>query len=522
MFLVNGNVITMDPGRPRAEAVFVEGDRINAVGATREVTAAAPPGEVIDLAGRTVIPGFNDAHAHLIHAGHALLDVNLAHDLAPDIAAIQRLIAERARTTPAGRWIVGMSYDFAKLAERRHPTRQELDAATMDHPVFLRHVSGHVGVANSLGLARLGYTRDSPDPAGGRLGRDAETGELDGRLNETATRPADPSAEGPPAKTPEENRRAFEAIGRKALSLGLTSATDASVHPDGLAMYRAMAAERALPIRVRLLADSTYLDEFLALDLPADDWLKVIGFKIFADGAIAGWTARLSEPYEGTDDRGILTIEPAVLRERVMAIHCAGYPACTHANGDVTIAMTLDAIEAAMSAHPRPDPRHRLEHGTVMTPDLIARTKRLGVVVVPFGSYVWHHGEKMHAYGRRIEMMFAHRSLLDAGVAVAGSTDHPCAPLDPLLAVQSCVLRQGHNGESLGPGQRITAEEAIRVYTVGSAYAAFDEQEKGMIRPGMLADLTVLADDPTAVDPTSIKDIPIDLTIVGGRVAYER
>lgn len=520
MLLVNGTVLTMDRDRPRAEAVWVKGDRIAAVGATAAMPAPARGEEVIDLAGRTLMPGFNDAHCHLLHAGLNLLDVDCSPRVAPDLAALRRQVAARARTTPPGEWILAHQYDVGKLAEQRHPTRHDLDAATSVHPVLLYHVCSHVSVANSRALAELGFNRESPDPPGGRLGRDKETGELDGRLYEVSVAGGSGSRPGPPAKTPEQNREGLIRIGRKALGLGLTCATDASVDPARLDLYRQMAAEGVLPIRVRLLVWCREVEAFLACDLKSPSAAKVIGGKVFADGAIAGRTACLVEPYAGTDDRGILTIDPDALRDVVRAIHEAGLQACIHANGDRAIAVALDAIEAAMTASPRPDPRHRLEHGTVMTPDLIARTKRLGVVVAPFASYIWHHGEKMSSYGERIHLMFAHRSLLDAGVPVAGSTDHPCAPLEPLLGVQSCVTRRSHTGELLGPGQRITAEEALRLYTAGSAYASFDERELGMIRPGMLADLTVLADDPTAVEPATIKDIPVEMTLVGGRVAY--
>jgi predicted amidohydrolase YtcJ len=522
VLLVNGNVMTMDAARPRASAVAVVGERIAAVGSDRECRAAAGKGEVVDLHGKTLLPGFNDAHCHLLHGGRALLDVDCSPEAARDIDAIRRLIAERARTTPPGQWIVGHNYDVSKLAEGRHPTRQDLDAAAPQHPVFLSHVCTHIAIANSLGLARLGYAKESADPPGGRLGRDAR-GELTGRLDEEAmaARPGAPGRR--PRMSPDDDRRAMQEISRRALRLGLTSASDAHIDPQGVRVLREMAAAGALPLRMRLLVTTDGLDECGAGrgERSAEDaWCRVAGGKIFADGAIAGRTACLLEPYEGTDDRGILAIEPDALRDQAVDVHRRGLQVCIHANGDRAIGLALDAIEAAMRTDPRPNPRHRLEHGTVMTPDLIARVKRLGVVVVPFASYVWHHGEKMRSYGRRIEMMFAHRSLIDAGVPVAGSTDYPCAPLNPLLGVQSCVLRQSHTGEPLGQGQRLSVEEAMRVYTVGSAYAFFDEAEKGAIRPGMLADLVVLGADPTRVDPMTIKDIPVAMAVVAGRVAY--
>ena len=522
MLLLNGNIITMDSARPRAEAVAVGGDRIAAVGSNEEARAAGVGGPEIDLAGRTLIHGFNDAHLHLLYAGQIMLDVDLSPEAAPDIPAIQRQLAERARITPPGEWVMGYRYDVSKLAENRHPTRHDLDAATTDHPIAIYHVCSHIAVVNSAALKRIGFTRESADPAGGRLGRDPATGDLDGRLYEVVIAGEAPAGQGPPQKTVEQNRRALELIGRKALSVGITCATDAQVSTDWYEPFRLSAVDRTLPIRARLLLAARHLDAFLGMDLPDNPWLRVIGVKAFADGAIAGRTACLSAPYEGTDDCGILCIDQAELNRIARVTHDAGLQCCVHANGDRAIAMTLDAFEAAMGANPRSDPRHRLEHGTVMTPALIERAARLGVVVAPFASYVWHHGEKMGSYGERIHTMFAVRSMLDAGITVAGSTDHPCAPIDPLLGVQSMVLRQSRSGEPLGPGQRVSVEEALRVYTAGSAYASFEEAAMGMVRPGMLADLTVLGADPTAVDPAAIKDIPVDTTIVGGEVAYTR
>jgi predicted amidohydrolase YtcJ len=241
------------------------------------------------------------------------------------------------------------------------------------------------------------------------------------------------------------------------------------------------------------------------------------------DGAIAGRTAYLSVPYEGTtDDYGILAIATDVLEERVMTAHKAGFQVAVHANGDRIINMTLDAYEKALRAHPREDHRHRLEHGTVVNPEILARMKRLGVAVLPFGSYIYYHGEKMRFYGeKRLSMMFAHRSFLDNGIIVGGSSDHQCAPWPPLAGIQSCVTRKSHTGELLGPEQRVTPEEALWIYTMGSAYTSFEEKIKGSVEVGKLADLVILGEDLTQVDPETIKDIPVMATMVGGAFVYE-
>jgi predicted amidohydrolase YtcJ len=227
----------------------------------------------------------------------------------------------------------------------------------------------------------------------------------------------------------------------------------------------------------------------------------------------------------GTREKGIMVAESEeALHEAIYQAHKAGYQVCVHANGDRAICMTLDGLEKALQAYPRKDHRHRLEHCTVVNREILKRMKKMKLLAVPFGSYIHHHGEKMIPYygPERIEMMFAHRSFLDYGISVSGSSDNPCGPYQPLLAIQSCVTRKSAAGEVLAPGQRITVEEAIYLYTMASAYAAFEENLKGSITPGKLADLVVLGEDPRRVDPDEIKDIPVEMTIVGGEVKYSK
>jgi len=256
-----------------------------------------------------------------------------------------------------------------------------------------------------------------------------------------------------------------------------------------------------------------------------DENLRLGGVKILADGAIAGRTAYLSEPYIGSEERGILAVESEqVLHELIRQGHQAGFQVCVHANGDRVIEMALDGFQKALEEFPRKNHRHRLEHCTVVNAGILSRIKKLRLLVTPFGSYIYHHGEKMIPYygADRVEMMFAHRSFLEYGIPVSGASDSPCGPYEPLLAIQSCVTRRSSSGESLGSRQRITVEEAISLYTLASAYASFEENIKGSITPGKLADLVVLGEDPRRVDPDEIKDIPVEMTLVGGEIKYER
>jgi predicted amidohydrolase YtcJ len=277
-----------------------------------------------------------------------------------------------------------------------------------------------------------------------------------------------------------------------------------------------------------MLIPYEYLPHLQALNLKAgfgNEWLKIGGIKIIADGAIAGRTAYLSEPYVGTQEKGILVAESEeALHESIRRGHEAGFQVCVHANGDRAIEMTLDGFAKALHALPRKDHRHRLEHCTVVNQEILRRIKKLKLLVLPFGSYIHHHGEKMIPYygPERVEMMFAHRSFLDYGIPVSGSSDSPCGPYEPLLAIQSCVTRKSAAGEVLGAKQRITVDEAIDLYTRAAAYASFEEDLKGSIEPGKLADLVVLGQDPRRVTPDEIKDISVEMTMVGGEVKYAK
>ncbi len=528
LFIRGGNVITMDPDRPRAQSLALKFGRILAVGADGDLESlVGPETRVIDARGQTIIPGLNDAHCHVLPTARSSLLVDCGPEVVSSIDEIKGLVTERAGNTARGDWVVGFGYDDTKMVEDWFLNRRDLDAAAPDHPVWIRHVAGHMSTTNSLGLKLAGLDRESADPVGGRYGRDPATGELDGVIYETAMRRfftgQKPLMTGP---TAEEDRQALARVCQKAASLGLTSFTDANVDPFGFQSYQAALASGDLTIRTYLLHGVDSLDSLIASGLRTglgNDMLRVGAIKIVGDGAIAGRTAYLSEPYEGTtDDYGILAVDPEAFEERVMAAHRAGFQVAVHANGDRIIDMTLDAYEKALAAHPRADHRHRLEHGTVVNPDILTRMKALGVAVLPFGSYIYYHAEKMRFYGpARLSMMFAHRSFLDNGIIVGGSSDHQCAPWPPLAGIQSCVTRKGHTGETLGPEQRVTPEEALWIYTVGSAQTSFEENIKGSLEAGKLADVVFLGADPTRVDQETIKDIPVLATMVGGCFVYE-
>ncbi|MBW7998049.1 MAG: amidohydrolase [Candidatus Glassbacteria bacterium] len=521
--LYNGNIITVDNRQPRARAVAVAGGRFIAVGTNREIRALANARtKEIDLGGRTVVPGFIDAHSHPASAGRRHL-TRVDCDLR-SIAEIQQAIRARAARTPAGEWVLGFKYDDTKTSEGRFLSRDDLDAAAPDHPVFVVHRGGHSQYVNSLAYSKAGVTESTPDPDGGRFVRNPDTGKLNGRILERA-------AGAFSAVIPEEYDRQDYRAGVKLISgmlarAGITSVHDAYSSTADLQAYQDAREAGELLTRLYCLMDSAQIDDMIEAGVRTgfgDEWVRIGAMKATCDGSISERTARLSEPFIGSpDDYGIIVTQEAELYELARKAHEAGWQIGIHANGDVAIDITLGIYERLQREIPRRDPRFRLEHCTVINDSLVKRIAALGAIPTPFSTYVYFHGEKMRFYGeKRLNSMFAVRSFLDAGVMVTQTSDYPPGPFEPMMALQSSVTRTDMNGKLWGPDQRVSVEEAIRVGTLHGAYASYEENLKGSIEPGKLADLVVLGEDPTAVDPFTIIEIPVERTMVGGRWVWE-
>ena len=519
----NANIITMDPRQPHAQAAAILDGKFIGVGSAAELTNLVGPNtRILDLTGKTVLPGFIDAHIHVLNSG--IRHVMAADCDLPTITAIQTALRGRVETTAPGQWVQGFKFDDTKTVENRFLFREDLDAVSTFHPIMVSHRAGHIYYLNTAALEAAGFTRDTPDPFGGRLGRDPDTGELNGVVYERAIEPVRFGLI--PSDTPEIRREGLRTICRMLTQAGLTSVHDARVIRDEFVTYQEGRDAGDLSLRVYALMYHQHFQALREAGLKTgfgDDMLRLGGIKMVADGAIAARTAYLSEPYVGSDcDHGILAMSSEEIEENVMEMHRAGFQVCIHANGDLTIDMVLNAYEKAQAADPRPNPRHRVEHCTLVNPEILDKMRRLGTIATPFCTYVYHHGEKMPFYGEeRLQWMFAQRSFLDYGVVATGATDYPPGPFEPLLGIQSCVTRTDSRGNEWGPNQKVTVEEALRIYTRHSAYASFEEATKGSIEVGKLADLVVLGADPTQVDPMTIKDIPVERTIVGGKTVYE-
>jgi len=535
LLIQNAKIHTFDGKDTMAESLAAIGDRIVAVGSNKELAKlAGSQTEKLDLGGRTVLPGFIDAHEHLAAFSQNLLMLDLSPSRINSTNKLLELVRSVTRHLPTGEWIRGANYDDTKMLDGRILTRDDLDSVAPSHPVIVIHVSSNIGIVNSEALRRGGLDEKTPDPKGGKLGRDSRTGKLTGQLYSNALFSfafESMNREGPVVPPFERNIRKKTLIdGAKILNTaGVTSVTDAWGSPNYFTTYHDVMADKSLTVRVNMLLFYLWLPELEILGLIGNwgnEWVRCTGIKLVIDGAIAGRTAALRDGYShNSDDHGILVFEdPEELNGLVTRIHRLGYQACIHANGDLAIEMALDAIQKAQLEYPRSDPRHRIEHCTIINDNILRRMYELGVIAIPFGSYLWQHGEKIVPYygQKRAEMMFGHKSFLDAGVRVAGASDHPAGLYPPMLGVQCMITRRTASGDVIGAHQKISIEEAFKMYTVYAAYASFEENIKGSLTVNKLADMVVLAQDPWFVNPETIGEVDVDMTMVGGRIVYSR
>ncbi len=523
LLLYNANIITIDRSRPRAAAVAIARGRFLAVGSDEAVQKLATSTTVkLDLGGKTIVPGFIDAHTHPAEAG--LLHLRQVDCDLRSIGEIQRAIRERAAKTAPGEWVLGFKYDDTKTSDGRALTRQDLDAAAPEHPVLISHRGGHTAYVNARAYERAGVREEIADPPGGRFDRDPATQKLNGRISERATEVFEKAM---PDETSRADRRAGVKLITEMMSrAGITSAHDAWGVHEHLRAYQDAREADELRVRIYCLIHHSELDRMLDAGLRTgfgDEWVRVGGVKLMADGSISERTARVSQAYAGRpDDFGIARMSEEELYAIARRAHLADWQIGTHANGDVAIDTVLRVYERLQREHPRRDPRFRLEHCTIVNDDLVRRIKALGAIPTPFAAYVYYHGEKFREYGEaRLEQMFALRSFLDAGIPAAPGSDYPPGPFEPMMALQSAVTRTDRSGHVWGAQQRITVEESLRAQTLHGAYASFEEREKGSIERGKLADLVVLGRDPLREDPSKLISIPIEKTMVGGRWVYE-
>jgi predicted amidohydrolase YtcJ len=522
LILINGVIHTMDQANTQAEAVAIADGRFLAVGTNAEISAyATSRTKRIDLGKFPVFPGFIDAHMHVAQSGLEHLQ-SVDTDL-PSIAAIKDAIRKRASATPAGNWVLGFKYDDTKMAEGRPINRQDLDDAAPNNPVYIQHRGGHTAFVNSAALNKADINDQTPNPAGGAYEHGAD-GKLTGRVMDNGN--AAFRSKIPTTATRSDRRDGVKLITQMLVRAGVTSAHDALGNPDDLLAYQDAFEAGDLHARIYCLIGAPHIDKMIRAGIRTglgNEWVRVGAMKLMLDGSISERTARLSQPYVGRpNDYGILIMGEDEMYTWARKAHLAGWQVASHANGDGTIDQALRVYERLQRETPRHDPRFRLEHCTVINDDLVRRIKAIGAIPTPFSSYAYYHGEKLSVYGEeRVNRMFALRSFLDAGVRATQASDYTASPFDPMMALQSEVTRTDKNGNVWGPKQRITIQEALQVGTMNGAYASFEENQKGSITPGKLADLVVLGRDPLREDPSKLIGIPVQRTMVGGKWMFE-
>ncbi|HEX8181956.1 MAG TPA: amidohydrolase [Pyrinomonadaceae bacterium] len=527
LVVVNANVHTMDSARPQAEAVAIYGQRIAAVGTTAEIRRmTGTQTRVIDAHGALVLPGFNDAHVHFIDGGFHLASVSLRDASSP--AEFAERIRQFAARTPKGRWITGGDWDHERWPGAPLPTKELIDRFTPDHPVFVNRLDGHMSLANSAALKLAGVTRATKDPPGGLIVRDAQ-GEPTGVLKDAAMAFVNDKI---PAHSLDEMLDALRAATNHAASLGVTSVQDMSAGDD-VAVYQLLARRSELKTRVyavRSLMTWEALRRVGVLRAFGNDLIRIGGLKGFADGSLGSTTALMFEPYNDAPTmRGLVGDEmqpEGVMLARVKGADAVGLQVMIHAIGDAANDKILSIYEQVARADGARDRRFRIEHAQHLRAQDIARFGRDRVVasMQPYHAIDDGRWAEKRIGHERARTTYAFRSLLDTGATLAFGTDWYVAPLNPLLGIYAATTRRtldGQHPQGWIPEQKITVEEAVRAYTVGSAYAEFTDDVKGTLTPGKLADLVILDRDIFKIDPVEIEHARVTLTIMDGRVVYE-
>ena len=529
LVLVNGKVWTVNQRQPEAEAVACKDGRIVDVGASEQIRRMiGPKTRVIDLQGRRVVPGFNDAHVHFHDGGRGLASVQLRDARSPE--EFRERIRAFAAKLPRGRWVTEGNWDHENWSPPSLPTRRLIDEVTSENPVFINRLDGHMALANSLALKLAGITRETPDPPGGTIVRDA-SGEPTGVLKDAAMTAVYRVR---PAPSEEEITDAIRAAMRYAAENGVTSVQDMSASPGVLAVYQQLLANAKLTVRVNAHQPLADWERLARVGIRAgfgSDKLKIGALKGFADGSLGSTTALFFEPYlDDPKTAGLPSdemIPESKMRANILGADKAGLQIAVHAIGDRANQIILEMFAAAEGENGPRDRRFRIEHAQHLRLAEMVRFSRQRVIasMQPYHAIDDGRWAENRIGPVRAKGTYAFRSLLDAGAILAFGSDWFVAPMDPLMGIYAAVTRRTLDGKHPGgwiPEQKITVAEAIRAFTMGSAYASFDEKLKGSIEVGKLADLVVLSDDILKIDPVLIEKARVTMTIFDGRVIYER
>jgi hypothetical protein len=510
--LVNGNVITLNPAHPKAEAVAIRDERIVGVGTNEEVSQlVGRDAKIINLKGKTVLPGFIDAHIHLLMCGLASTAIDLRK--LKSIAEIKEKVNERVKRKSKGEWVVGQGWDDTILTERRFPSRWDLDEVSPDNPVIILRVCGHISCLNSKALELANITKQTTPPPGGEIDKDPVTGEPTGILRDATNMMVMHLI----SYSDEELIEALKSACERAVGVGLTSVHCIPMTSQQVRIFQRLIRQGDLPLRVYLIP----LLRARGFKVP---WTKIKAVKMILDGSLGGHTAALFKPYtDQPENTGIIYLSKERLQKIVKKIHKAGFQLAIHCIGDRAVQMALDCIEEALRERPRVNHRHRIEHASVLNKELIERMKNLRVIASVQPPFIVSDGRWLiDRLGlERSRFVYPFKTLLDRRVKVAAGSDCPVELMNPLLGIQAAVTRAVTKDFIFEPEQRVTVDQAIRMYTIGAAYASFEEDIKGSIEVGKLADLVLLSDDPFSVPSNKIGQIRVEMTIVGGKIVYK-
>jgi len=528
LIVTNANVWTVDSKLPRAQAVAIIGERIVAVGSQADVQGwRGASTRVIDAGGKLVLPGFNDAHVHFVSGGQQLDAVDL-NDATSAEEFVKR-VAQQASKTPKKQWITGGDWDETKWSPAQLPTKEMIDAVTPDNPVFLNRYDGHMSLANSIALRLAGVTASTPDPPGGSIVRDAQ-GNPTGALKDAAM---DYVFKVIPPLSHDQRLHAVQRALSHAASLGVTSVQDMNPEYADIAVYSELLDRGQLTARIYAAPLITQVDDQVKIGIRrafGSPYLRIGALKGYADGSLGSATAYFFEPFaDQPNNHGLLSDEMhpiSLMHDRMMKADAAGLQLCTHAIGDAGISAILDIYADLVKVHGKADRRFRIEHAQHMAAKDFARFADLGVIasVQPYHAIDDGRWAEKRIGHDRASRTYAFRTFLNDGVRLAFGTDWNVAPLNPMLTLYAATTRatlDGKNPNGWFPEQKLTVAEAVQAYTMGSAYAEFQDGEKGSITPGKLADMVILNDDIFQIDPVKIRDVKVTKTIVGGKVVWE-
>jgi predicted amidohydrolase YtcJ len=524
---VNAKVWTVNNAQPEAQAVAVQNGRILWVGTDSEVKRyAGAQTKVVDVKGKRMLPGFIDNHTHFMSGGFQLQSVDLKY--ANDEAEFARIIKERAEKYP-GRWITGGDWDHDRWKSAQLPTKELVDKYTANTPVMVNRYDGHMALANSYALKLAGITKNTPDPPGGTIVRDSKTGEPTGALKDEAMNAVYAII---PESTDEERLEAGRIALAEARKLGVTSIQDISSASD-LRTYQSLQARGELTARFYCRLPISQWEHLAksGLKVPfGDEWIRVGSLKAFTDGSVGSTTALFFEPFTSdptTKGLAMDVVQDGRLEQWALAADKAGLQLSIHAIGDSANSIILDLFQKIIDTNPKWDRRFRIEHAQHLHPKDLKRFAQLGVIasMQPYHAIDDGRWVEKRIGHERCKTTYAFRSLLDNGARLTFGSDWTVAPLNPLLGIYAAVTRRTLDGATPNgwfPEQKISVKESIRAYTIANAYASFDENVKGSIEVGKLADLVVLSDDILAIDPVQIENVKVDLTVLGGKIVWER